>query len=430
MKLETSIEQLITKKIDEQWQDQLDFLKTIVRFPTISGRERVMQLYLADYFSQNLKMKVDRFIPDIDMIASHPGFSPPEWSYEQSDIVIGSQKGIEPEAGRSLIFQAHADVVSAEPISEWVSDPWEPHEQDGRLYGRGVADMKAGLAAMVFAYKAIREAGYIPKADFMLQIVPDEERTGNGALATLEAGYRAEGALIPEPFGLKAAVAQVGALWFRVNIKTIQKDAWNQKQTNVIEKCNTVISALMSFEDELNKTVTHLAFSEQKKPINLNIGTIKAGDFASNEPIKATIEGRISMLPGEKIDDRKKELEEWLIKKTKHDKWFKTNPPHVEFFGFHAEGSCSDDSTPLFQELDKAHTYVTHELPKRRTLPSTTDARFFHLYYDIDAICYGPEGGQFHEVNEWVDLESVRKVTKVYAIMLANWCGLSKVDQT
>ncbi|WP_353626280.1 M20/M25/M40 family metallo-hydrolase [Bacillus sp. JCM 19041] len=84
----------------------------------------------------------------------------------------------------------------------------------------------------------------------------------------------------------------------------------------------------------------------------------------------------------------------------------------------------------MFQELDRAHTYVTHEQPERRTLPSTTDARFFHLYYDIDAICYGPEGGHFHEVNEWVDLESVRKVTKVYAIMLANWCGLSKADQT
>lgn len=74
MKLETSIEQTITDKIDELWQEQLDFLKTIVRFPTISGRERVMQLYLADYFSQNLKMKVDRFTPDIDKIANHPAF--------------------------------------------------------------------------------------------------------------------------------------------------------------------------------------------------------------------------------------------------------------------------------------------------------------------------------------------------------------------
>lgn len=421
-----SLHEQLNHKVEELWQEELEFLKTMIRFPSLSGKEHRLQLFLADYLTTKLKLQVDRFTPAIQQIEKHPGYSPPKWTYEYSDIVIGTHKGINPSEGKTLIFQGHADVVSAEPATEWDSSPWEPFEKDGRLYGRGSADMKGGIAAMVFAYRAVIECGYMPKNDFMIQVVPDEERTGNGALAALEAGYTADAALIPEPFGLQASVGQVGALWFEISLRTIKKDEYKQTQTNVIEKLHTITSSLMAFERYLNQTRSHLAFSDQDNPIDLNIGKVTAGDFASNEPVHATIEGRVALLPGEQISERKQELLDWIKQETKNDIWFKENPPTIDFYGFHAEGTLSDDTSPLFQELDAAHERVTKTKPTRRTLPSTTDARHFQLYYDIDTICYGPVGGQFHEVNEWVDLNSIKDVTKVYATFLANWCGVEK----
>ncbi len=59
------------------------------------------------------------------------------------------------------------------------------------------------------------------------------------------------------------------------------------------------------------------------------------------------------------------------------------------------------------------------------TFTATTDARFFNLYYDVPATCYGPEGGNLHAPDEWVDLESVRQVTKVLATTAMDWCGVA-----
>jgi len=60
----------------------------------------------------------------------------------------------------------------------------------------------------------------------------------------------------------------------------------------------------------------------------------------------------------------------------------------------------------------------------------TTDARFFNLFYDTPATCYGPLGGNLHAPDEWVDLESVRRVTKVLAATAMEWCGVSEPAQS
>jgi acetylornithine deacetylase len=59
------------------------------------------------------------------------------------------------------------------------------------------------------------------------------------------------------------------------------------------------------------------------------------------------------------------------------------------------------------------------------TFTATTDARLFNLYYDVPATCYGPAGGNLHAPDEWVDLESVREVTKVLAATAMDWCGVA-----
>ncbi|MBB6450642.1 acetylornithine deacetylase [Geomicrobium halophilum] len=422
--MEAAIPNHILNKIDELWTEEVDFLQEISRFPSVSGKEKALQAFLADYFISELDMDVDRFTPDVKEIADHPGFSPPEWGYEESDVVIAKQAAPEVPKGKSLIFQGHVDVVSPEPVSLWSSDPWVPVLRDGKMYGRGVADMKAGVTAMIFAYKAIKSAGYKPGAHFMLQSVVDEERTGNGALSALAKGYTADGALIPEPFGLRPAKAQVGSLWFRITINTAMKDESINQVVNVVERGTVIISALQKYEKMMNERPKHSAFKDMPHPVDINIGTFHAGDFPSNVPVKAVMEGRVGLYPGQSVEAVKKELKEWVLEAADQDPWLAKQPPEITFFGFHAEGAVMDDQSVFFKTLDNAHETILQQPAERTVLSSTTDARFFNLYYDIPATCYGPEGGNFHEIDEWIDLQSVKQVTKVYAEFLSNWCGL------
>ena len=101
--------------------------------------------------------------------------------------------------GRSLILNGHIDVVPTGPLDLWTNPPFAPRVENGWLYGRGSGDMKAGLIAGLAAFDALDRLGYRPAADVYLQSVVEEECTGNGALACLQRGYRADAAIIPEP---------------------------------------------------------------------------------------------------------------------------------------------------------------------------------------------------------------------------------------
>ena len=83
--------------------------------------------------------------------------------------------------GRSLILNGHMDVVPEGPLDMWTSPPYEPRREGDWLYGRGAGDMKAGLAANLFAMDALRRIGLQPAARVHLQSVVEEECTGNGA---------------------------------------------------------------------------------------------------------------------------------------------------------------------------------------------------------------------------------------------------------
>ncbi|WP_026702629.1 ArgE/DapE family deacylase [Salibacterium aidingense] len=416
--------QVITE-IENMWEEEVQFLQHIGRFPSTLGNEQALQHYLASYFSEELDLEVDQFTPDIKELSTHPGFSVPEWSYDGRSVVVASSPTAAEKTGRSLIFQSHVDVVSPEPLSLWSVDPWGAQRIDGKVYGRGLQDMKSGLAAMVFAYKAIRAAGYLPAADFYLQTVIEEECTGNGALAALEKGWTADGALIPEPFGLKATRSQLGVLWMRVTVKGAGAHTERASEAvNAIEKLYVMMDALKQYETFINEKPKHPDFSHHDHPLNVNIGTIKGGDWPSNVPSTASMEVRIGFYPGEDPEDIKKEVENWLMEASQKDPWLSTTPPDITFFGFHAAGVSIDDQSPLFQTLDASHEKITSTSPGRNALTCTTDLRFFNLYYDIPATCYGPVGGNMHGPDEWVDLDSVKKVTKVYADFISSWCGL------
>src|SRR6202022_1185836 len=159
----------------------------------------------------------------------------------------------DPADGHSLILNGHIDVVSPEPASLWSSPPFSPRRDGEWLYGRGAGDMKAGLAAIVGAVRALQRLGLAPGAPVELQSVVEEECTGNGALACVLAGSIADAAIVTEPTGGAVWTSQVGVLWFQVRVIGRPAHAGEAPSGhNAIEATFAVIQALRALEAELN----------------------------------------------------------------------------------------------------------------------------------------------------------------------------------
>ncbi len=413
----------IMNQVEKLWDEEVSFLQKLGRYPSTLGNEAAIQHFIADYLKNELHLEVEMITPDPQKLSSLPGYSTAEWSYAGRPIVVGKYAAKGEKKGKSLILQGHIDVVSPEPTTKWSYDPWGSTVVGNKMYGRGIADMKAGVAAMIFALKAIQSAGVELSNDVIIKTVTEEECTGNGALAAIEAGYLADAALIPEPMGQVGLTAQVGVIWMRIKVSGLGAHTERaDKAVNAIVKSYEMVKALLNYEEEINNRSKHKDFTDHPHPQNINIGTIHAGDWPSTVPSECTIEVRVGFNPGLNPEDVKEELTAYLLEAAKKDEWLKDNPPEISYYGFHAEGFSIDPNQELFHTLGEAHRIIEESELTYGAFTGTTDARFYNLYYNIPATCYGPLGSNLHGPDEWVDLESVKRVTKIYAAFLLKWC--------
>ena len=419
----------ILDAVDARFGAQVDFLADLTRFPSTRGREQGAQDFMADQLAER-GLSVDRWTIDVNDIRHLPGFSPVIGNYEDAVNVVATHRAATGR-GRSLILNGHVDVVPEGPLDMWETPPYEPRVEDGWMFGRGAGDMKAGLASNLFALDALKACGLAPAGDVFYQSVVEEECTGNGALACLQRGYRADAALIPEPFSEKLVTAQVGVIWFQVHLKGLPAHvAYAGSGANAIEAAVPLIGALHRLQDRWNMgNHRHAAYEHVHHPLNLNVGRIEGGDWASSVPAWCVFDVRIGLFPGQDIATAKEEIEATLNEAAGENAFLRKNLPQVVYHGFHAEGYAlgddrRDTTKAVIGALESAHATVTGEALDRAAITATTDARFFGLYADTPALVYGPHAEAIHGFNERVDLESMRSVTKATALFIADWCGL------
>jgi acetylornithine deacetylase len=415
----------VLEKVDENWESEVEFLRGLVRRPSTLGDEAIVQRFVAGELAE-MGLEPDLWQVDHAEIARLPGYSPVEWSYEGRPNVAAVWRSPSRD-GRSLVLNGHVDVVPATPEHHWTYDPWGGEVADGKMYGRGAADMKGGVAAMIYAVRALREAGVELSGDVTLETVIEEECTGNGALAARARGYGADAAIIPEPFGRRLLEAQVGVMWARVTVRGKGAHAERASASvNAVLKACQLMEAVKELEDRVNDPADrHPLFENVEHPLNYNVGIVRGGDWASSVPEECAFEVRLSCYPGEDLTEVESRFRECLLDAARADPWLSENPPDISFYAFRAEGCAVDRNEPVAASLLLAHRQVTGEEPDFFSFTGTTDARFFNLYHGIPATCYGPAGANLHAPDEWVDLESVREVTKVLALSAMDWCGVA-----
>lgn len=422
----------ILNAVDAGFDAQCGFLAELTAHPSTRGHEQSAQDFMAAEFATR-GLAVDRWQIALDDVRHLPGFSPVIGDYDDAVNVVATHQPRH-QKGRSLILNGHVDVVPTGPVQMWAADPFTARTEDGWMYGRGVGDMKAGLAANLFALDALRHAGLQPAAPVFLQSVVEEECTGNGALACLARGYRADAALIPEPFAETLVSAQVGVLWFQIHLKGLPTHvAYAGEGANAIEAAPPIFAALHSLEHRWNAPDRRSPdFAHHDHALNLNIGRIRGGDWTSSVPAWCVFDVRMGVFPGQSLTEARADITECILAAAREIPFLKTNPPEIVWHGFAAEGyALAQDRSATAQAaigaLAGAHRAVTGADLTRAPITATTDARFFGLYADTPALVYGPRAEAIHGFNECVDLESMRRVTQATALFIADWCGLETI---
>lgn len=424
MPLDPSLSDRIAASVAEGFPEQVAFTQDLVRFASIRGQEHAIQDHLFRAFRAR-GLAMERFEMEPDALARHPGAG--IWSAEHSraPVVVGIHRPRE-ETGRSLILQSHVDVVPSGPADMWTTPPFDPVIRGDWLYGRGGADMKAGGGANLFCLDALRRIGFQPAATVTVQSVVEEESTGDGALAAHLRGYRADAVLIPEPEDEKLVRANTGVLWFEVEIRGVPVHVREMGAgANAIDAAYRVAGALRALEARWNADKTgRRHFENEDHPINLNIGKIEGGDWASSVPCWCRLSCRVSIYPGIAAAEAAREIEEAVAAFSRQDAFLANNPPRVTFNGFQAEGYVLEEGSEAEAVLARAHERATGRRLESFMSPCYLDTRVHALYDRVPALCYGPVSRNIHGFDECVSLSSLQRITTAMALFVAEWCGL------
>jgi succinyl-diaminopimelate desuccinylase len=331
------------------------------------------------------------------------GWSPlVEESAPERPNVIALVEGGMP--GPTLMFEGHTDVVTEGDRAAWSHDPFGAAIVDGRLYGRGAADMKGGLAAMLFAAAALASEGPFP-GRLLLAALADEEGLMLGVKDFVARGHTAgvAAAIVCEPEGGEVCVAQKGALRLAVEARgRMAHGAMPEQGLNPIPPLAAFAASCRGLESELQ------ASSGRHDLLGLPYITptvIRAGspDQLNVIPDRAWLGLDVRTTPGVDHDRLVRRLRDacagGLSLSVIEDR------PSTETPADH----------PVVQALVEAHRRVHGTAPRLGGVPGATDGTILSRDAGIPIVTYGP-GGKWiaHQADEYVELEDLVRSAEVY----------------
>ena len=295
--------------------------------------------------------------------------------------------------GPTLMFCGHIDTVGVAGMEA----PFQPVHRDGRLYGRGAQDMKAGVAAMLGAARALAEGGGLERGTLVVAAVVDEEHASLGAEALVEK-WRADAAVVTEPTDLDVAIAHKGFQW--IEIETRGQTAHGSRPDDgrdAILRMGRVLGRLESLGRRLQTRSAHRLLGTA----SLHASIIAGGVEMSSYPDRCRLLMERRTLPGESSGVGLQEAEA-ILDRLRNDDW--------EFWG-DARLICGREP----YEIDRAHALPTALV--RAAMSVGCQARRVGMTYWSDAtilgaagipsVLFGPGGGGLHSPEEYVRLKDV-----------------------
>ncbi|WP_409342023.1 peptidase [Paenibacillus sp. MBLB4367] len=420
--------QRIRQRIKELREDATAFLQQLVQAPSTQGNEAEAQALVARKLQQ-IGLEVDIWEPDGKELKKHPCFCSPREAFTGSPNVVGILRGS--GGGRSIILNGHIDVVPEGDREQWLENPYSGNIRDGRMYGRGVTDMKGGNVSLLLAIQAIRESGLHLKGDVIFQSVIEEESGGAGTLAAVLKGYKADAALIPEPTNMRIFPKQQGSMWFRIQVKGRSAHGGTRYEgVSAIEKSMLVIKQIRDLEEKRNARITDPLYRNTPIPIPINVGVIHGGDWPSSVPDLLKLEGRMGVAPDETMEKAKAEMEQFMNRLSETDSWFAEHPPVLEWFGARWIPGSIDTEHELMNALADRYRQVVGQDPVIEASPWGTDGGLLTQAGNTPTIVFGPGvTGVAHYPNEYIELQKVIEAAEIIALTVIDWCGVTDTDR-
>jgi len=419
----------ISTTVESLRDEMADFLARLVQIPSLPGKEQQAQYFYAEKL-QALGLDPGMLVSDRKEIESHPAFCDDGIPFENRINVVGrwqasSRKPPKKSPPRTLILNGHMDVVPTSKESLWSASPWSGEVKQGKLYGRGSCDMKAGLTSNIFAIQALQNLGFHPAADVIVESVIGEESGGVGTLTTIVKGFRADAAIITEPTALHVCPVQSGALTFRIRVVGKAIHACMKPQgINAIEKFYLVLQAVQELERRRHVHYKNLLYEDATNIAPISFGVIHGGEWPSTVPDEVVVEGRFGVLPGETMDDARRSLTAAVARAVAVDPWLKPHPPEIEWIEGQFESGQTSTTEPIVESLLQSHAEVVGRSAVTQGVTYGSDLRLFTNHARVPAVLYGPGNvAQAHTVDEWVELRQVFSAAKVLAYIITQWCG-------
>jgi succinyl-diaminopimelate desuccinylase len=319
------------------------------------------------------------------------------------------------EGERTLYFSGHYDVVPAQNPSQF-----QPVKKDAKLFGRGSSDMKSGLAAMIYAARALRECRLPRNGRIGLVFVPDEETAGpRGSHYLAERGLLGEGAmgmLTPEPTGGVVWNANRGAITLKVAIKGKTAHVGRQREgLNAFEQMLEVAQALTKLKMEVEERTTayHIAPDALRRSILMMGGQCQSGTNFNVVPdtCSFTVDRRIN--PEEDFQTEKQRL--LSLFEDAREKGINLG---VEILQEGASSGVSEHSD-VGRALALSIQEVTGREAQFEMCPGLLETRFY-AERGIPAFAFGP--GLLtvsHGPKEFVPIDRIVQCASIYALTAA-----------
>lgn len=306
----------------------------------------------------------------------------------------------------ALVIMCHMDVVPAG--NGWIHKPFDPEIEGDIMYGRGVADMKSGLAAGMIAFRNFVKEGHALKHTLRFIATADEEGDVMlGAVQAIKSGYANKDSWVLdlEPTNGDINVGHKGKTWFKITTKGVAAHGstpWEgvdaiAAMAVVVEGIRRRIEECPSEDPEFGES--SVCFGTIKGGFNTNIVADEVTltiDMRLAPPL--TTEGSIKI-----VEDAIKEATE-RIKGAKGSYEIIGKKPYV----------LIDESSILLQRLQEAIKEETGELRKPKVLTGYTDSGVVAaLTGNINCMSYGADGGGYHQPEEWLSCASLDRVVKI-----------------
>jgi len=195
------------------------------------------------------------------------------------------------DSSRRVILEAHMDTVTTQGMS---IPPFEPRIEEGKMFGRGSCDTKAGLAAMMHAIASVHDEGIQPPCEIWMAAVVDEEFSYRGVVKLCE-GLTADAALVAEPTDLRAVIASKGVLRWRMVSRG--QAAHSGKPHLGVNAINHMARVVLALEEDHRRLASQI--HPLLGPATCNVGIIHGGAQVNFVPDTCAIEIDRRLLPGE-----------------------------------------------------------------------------------------------------------------------------------